>query len=217
MLPTTSLFAIFAFSFLVGFGAVVTPGPVSAAIVSQASRQGWKAGPLVATGHALMEFAIVALIVLGLGVGLTHPGLQRLIAFAGGGMLVWMGMLMLRAVWRREVHLPHPEDGQTATSHGRLLGLGILATVSNPFWYAWWVTVAAGYLAQAQALSIAGVGAFYLGHISADFAWDTTLSSVVGGGRRWMTDRVYQVIILLSGAFLVYLGLVFFRQGILPS
>lgn len=216
MMPTQSLIAIYIFSFFVGFGAVVTPGPVSTAIVSQAPRQGWKTGPLVAAGHALTEFAIVTLIVLGLGVGLAHPNIQRLIAFAGGGMLVWMGALMLRAVWRREVHLPSLEGGQMARSPGRLLGLGILATVSNPFWYAWWVTVAAGYLAQTQALSIAGVGAFYLGHISADFTWDTTLSSLVGGGRRWMTDRVYQAIILVAGMFLIYLGLVYFRQGIFP-
>lgn len=75
------------------------------------------------------------------------------------------------------------------------------------------MTVAASYLSQA--LSMAGVAAFYLGHVSADFAWDTALSSMVGGGRRWMTDRVYQVIIILCGAFLVYLGLVFLRQGTL--
>ena len=90
----------------------------------------------------------------------------------------------------------------------QLLGLGMLATISNPFWYAWWVTVAAGYLAQAEAL-VGGIAAFYLGHITADFAWNTTLSTIIGGGKRWITDRVYQIIILLSGAFFIYLGIVF--------
>jgi threonine/homoserine/homoserine lactone efflux protein len=214
LLPTTSLFAIFVFSFLVGAGAVVTPGPVSTAIVSQSPRQGWKAGPLVAAGHAMMEFVIVILIVLGLGAGLAHPNIQRLIATVGGGLLVWMGVMMLRAVLRGEMHLPGVDDRQNPLSSGQLVGLGMLATASNPFWYAWWVTVAASYLAQAQALNTAGVAAFYLGHVSADIAWDTTLSSVVGGGRRWMNDTIYRAIIVFCGAFFVYLGIVFLKQGV---
>jgi threonine/homoserine/homoserine lactone efflux protein len=209
LLPTTSLFAIFVFSFLVGAGAVVTPGPVSTAIVSQSPRQGWKTGPLVAAGHALLEFAIVVLIVLGLGAGLANPEIQRLIAVGGGGLLVWMGIMMLRAVRRGEMRLPGIDERQNPLSSGQLVGLGMLATASNPFWYAWWVTVAASYLAQAQALSTAGVAAFYLGHVSADFAWDTALSSVMGGGRRWMNDRIYRAIIVFCGAFFVYLGLSF--------
>lgn len=217
MLPTTSLLAIFVFSFLLGAGAVVTPGPVSTAIVSQAPRQGWKTGPLVAVGHALMEFLIVVLIVLGLAAGLAHPNIQRFIAVAGGGLLVWMGLMMLRAVLRGEMHLPGADDRQNPLSSRQLVGLGMLATASNPFWYAWWVTVAASYLVQAQAMNMPGVAAFYLGHVSADLAWDTTLSSVVGGGRRWMNDKVYRAIIVLCGVFFIYLGLAFLKQGVFPA
>jgi hypothetical protein len=76
------------------------------------------------------------------------------------------------------------------------------------------VTVAAGYLAQAQAVSVAAVLAFYTGHITADFAWDTVLSAVVGGGSRWMTDGVYRILIFACGAFFLYLGWNFLSQGI---
>jgi threonine/homoserine/homoserine lactone efflux protein len=86
--------------------------------------------------------------------------------------------------------------------------------LSNPFWYAWWVTVAAGYLAQAHAFGLAAVAAFYLGHISADYTWDTALSTIVGGSRRWMKGNVYRALIALSGAFFVYLGGVFLMQAV---
>jgi threonine/homoserine/homoserine lactone efflux protein len=99
MLSATSQYAIYVFSFVGGIGAVVSPGPVSTATVRQAPRQGWKTGPLVAVGHALLEFAIVALIMLGQGVGLAHPNIRRVIAVAGGGLLVWMGALMLYPRW----------------------------------------------------------------------------------------------------------------------
>jgi hypothetical protein len=55
--------------------------------------------------------------------------------------------------------------------------------------------------------------AFYLGHIAADYAWDTLLSAVVGGGRRWMTDTVYRVLLLACGVFFIYLGGMFLAQG----
>jgi threonine/homoserine/homoserine lactone efflux protein len=214
MLPTTSLIAIFSFSFFIALAAVMSPGPISTTIVSQAPQRGWIVGPLVAAGHSFLELVMVFLITVGLGTLLASQAAQVGIAFAGGLLLAWMGASMLLGVWRGRIHLPG-QDGQTASlSPARLVGLGLVATVSNPFWYAWWVTVAAGYLAQAQMLSVGAVLAFYTGHITADFAWDTVLSAVVGGGRRWMTDGVYRFLIFACGAFFLYLGWVFLSQGI---
>ena len=192
----------------------MSPGPISTTIVSQAPRRGWIVGPLVAVGHSFLELVMVFLITLGLGTVLSGQGAQIGIAFVGGLLLAWMGASMLLGVWRGRIRLPGPEEGRAALSSGQLVGLGLVATVSNPFWYAWWVTVAAGYLAQAQAVSLPAVLAFYTGHITADFAWDSVLSAVVGGGRRWMTDGVYRVLILACGAFFLYLGWVFFSQGL---
>jgi threonine/homoserine/homoserine lactone efflux protein len=200
---------VFIFSFLVALGAVISPGPVSAAIVSQAPRRGWLAGPLVATGHSLLELLIVLLIAFGLSAGLARPGIQAGIALLGGSLLVWMGGKMMWDAWRGLIRLPGSAGGLPPLNSRQLVGLGIVATISNPFWYAWWVTVAAGYLSQARALGLSAIAAFYAGHISADYAWDTVLSAVVGGGRRWMTDRLYRGLIGFCGGFLVYLGIVF--------
>ncbi len=213
MLPTSSLTAVFLFSFAIGFGAVISPGPVSTAIVSETPRRGWLTGPLVSTGHAMMELVIVTLIAFGLGVMLSALGVQAIIALLGGALLIWMGVGMLRSVWNRSLALPGTEAGGQGLTKWRLVGLGVFATLSNPFWYAWWVTVAAGYLEQARALGLAAVAAFYLGHVSADYSWNTALSTLVGGGRRWITPNVYRGLILLAGLFFIYLGGVFLIQG----
>ena len=216
MLPT-SIIAIFTFSFFIAIGAVVSPGPISTAIVSQSPRQGWRAGPLVATGHSLTELIMVLLIVFGLGLALTHPAVQVVIAFVGGALLLYMGCSMVWDTFHGKIRLPRPDDGSQPMGQKQLVGLGILATLSYPFWYAWWVTVGAGYLTAAKAINAGAVAAFYLGHISADYAWDVLLSTVIGwrsGGRYWMNDRIYQGIILLCGAFFLYLGAVFLWQGI---
>ena len=214
MLPSSSLIAIFIFSFVAGMGAVVSPGPVSTAIVSQSPRRGWQVGPLVATGHSLLELALVILIVLGLGSVLAHTRVQTAIGLLGGALLAWMGGMMMWDTWKGKVRLPDREAQVEPLTGRQMVGLGMLATVSNPFWYAWWVTVAAGYLGQARAFSVAAVSAFYLGHISADYTWDTMLSALVGGGSRWMTNRLYRLLMLACGIFFVYLGYVFVTQGI---
>ena len=71
MLPT-SLAAIFVFSFVVGMGAVVSPGPVSTAIVSQSASRGW---PLE-FAKLLMEKALVA-VSPGIGFGPLGEGYVR--------------------------------------------------------------------------------------------------------------------------------------------
>jgi threonine/homoserine/homoserine lactone efflux protein len=212
----SQVFAVFTFSFVLAIGAVASPGPVSTAIVSQAPRRGWRVGPLVATGHSLMEFLIVVLVTFGLGVGLARPGIQTGIAFLGGLLLLWMGGWMLWQIWQGKVHLPRAEEQSKSLSNRQFVGIGIFATLSNPFWYAWWVTVGAGYLSGylSKVEGITLVVAFYLGHITADYAWDTLLSTVVGGGRRWMTDTVYRGLLLACGIFFIYLGGMFLVQGI---
>jgi threonine/homoserine/homoserine lactone efflux protein len=208
--------AVFTFSFVLAIGAVASPGPVSTAIVSQAPRRGWQVGPLVATGHSLMEFLLVVLVILGLGVGLASRGIQTGIAFLGGVLLLWMGGVILWQIGRGKVRLPRAEEKTKPMSNGQFVGMGVFATLGNPFWYAWWVTVGAGYLSGylSKANGVTLVIAFYLGHIAADYAWDTLLSTVVGGGRRWMTDTVYRFLLLACGVFFIYLGGTFLIHGV---
>jgi threonine/homoserine/homoserine lactone efflux protein len=124
-----------------------------------------------------------------------------------------MGGGMLNGIRKGKISLPGVDVDAEEISPQRLIVLGTVTTLSNPFWYAWWVTVAAGYLAEAQALGVASIAAFFLGHISADYAWDTLLSTVIGGGKNWISDPVYKGIILVCGIFFIYLGGMFMIQG----
>ena len=212
-MPTDSLAAVFLFSFLASFGAVVSPGPVSAAIVTESPRQGWRVGPLIAAGHTGLEFLMVMLISGGLAAGMAGPLVQRLISFGGGLLLLFIGGGYLIQSIRGTIHLPQENLDSPPRSTAALLGLGMLTTISNPFWYTWWVTVAAGYLVEARQLGLAAIAAFYLGHISADFGWDTMLSFATKTGSRWLSDRLYRSLILVTGGFMIYLGFIFLRSS----
>lgn len=200
---------LFVFSFSVGFGAVVTPGPVTTAIVSESTRRGFIVGPLVTTGHSILELIMVLLLAFGLSSGLNTPVVIAVISLLGGLLLLWMGAGMVRGAWTGRFRLPGPGEDARRLSNWQLIGLGMVATLINPFWYAWWVTVAATYIVLSQTLGLLGVLVFYFGHISADYLWNSVLSGIVGSGRKWISDRVYKWIIIASGVYLIYLGVVF--------
>jgi threonine/homoserine/homoserine lactone efflux protein len=218
---------LFAWSFGVAIGPVISPGAVSAAVVTEGARRGFRVGPLISTGHALMELLMVGALALGMGQVLRYPLLVAGIGILGGVFLLWMGGSLGWGALRQKLTLPRPEPiegcglaekpATLSPSKGgcySLIGLGIATTVSNPFWFLWWIGVGGGYVLATRQDGLAALFAFYLGHITADYAWNTFLASVMGSGRRWLSDRVYQGLLLVCGLFLIYTGLRFVWAGI---
>ncbi len=209
-----SLLSLYAISFALAFSAVITPGPVSTTVVSQSARNGWKAGPLIFTGHAFLELIITLLIAFGLAPFLNNSSVQIVIALLGGFLLILMGAQMAFEAVRGTIQISSIDENQPPLNHWQTISLGIAATASNPFWYAWWVTVAVSYLTAARLNGAAYVAVFYLGHVSADLSWNTFLSTMVGGNRHRISNRLYQTVIGLCGIFLLYLGCKFIWQGL---
>jgi threonine/homoserine/homoserine lactone efflux protein len=205
---------LFAWSFGVAIGPVISPGPVSAAVVTEGARRGFRVGPLVSTGHALMELLMVGALALGMGQMLQVPLLAAGVGVLGGLFLLWMDGKMGWDAIRRRPQLPQPGQGDGVEASRNLVGLGIATTVSNPFWYFWWVGAGGGYVLATQREGLVALAAFCLGHIAADYAWNTFLASVVGSGRRWLSDRIYQGLLVACGLFLIYTGLRFVWAGV---
>ena len=213
MMPTDSFVAVFLFSFSMAIGAVLTPGPVTAAIISQSPRLGWVTGLLVSIGHAMTELVIVVLITLGLSSVLGAPNVQIVIAILGGLLLLYMGGSMLIGAAKGKMILPEEDGTKEKLSYERLFTLGVVTTLSNPFWYAWWMTVAVVYLLEAKTIGWLIVAGFYFGHISADFVWNLLLSTVIGNGKKLITNKVYAVLISLCAGYLVFLAFQFLAAG----
>ncbi len=55
---------------------------------------------------------------------------------------------------------------------------------------------------------------FYLGHVSADFLWNTTLSTILGSGKKLFNNRTYAMLIGACSLFLLYLAIRFLMTGI---
>ena len=72
-------------SFIVALSGALMPGPLLTLTVGEAARRGFWAGPLIIVGHALLELALVLLILAGVGVWLHRPLVLGLVGVLGAG------------------------------------------------------------------------------------------------------------------------------------
>ena len=90
-----SLLTICCTAFVVGLSGAMAPGPVLAAVVSETLKSGFKAGPLIVLGHAILEVLVVTAAVAGLGAWLARPLWQAALGMIGGIMLALMGVFTI--------------------------------------------------------------------------------------------------------------------------
>jgi len=195
-------------AFLIGFSGAIMPGPLLVVTIDETSRRGWVAGPLIILGHALLEAALVAAVVLGLSHFLTHPVTIIVISLIGGIVMAWMGWSMLRSsktlTWCQ------------ANASGPVFHpvvAGIVVSLSNPYWTIWWATIGLAYLMVGLRLGLAGVCAFLAGHLLADLTWYSLVSIGVAKGRHVLSDRAYRLLASLCAVAVLGFGCWFLASG----
>ena len=196
--------AIFAGSFTLALSGALMPGPLLTVTIAESARRGFLTGPLLITGHALLEFLLVLAVIKGLGPYLNSPLIIGIIAFFGGAVLVWMGVDMIRTAGNLSLEEKNSVGYTSQRPH--LFLIGILASLSNPYWIIWWVTIGLAYLMAAIKFGLTGVILFFLGHISADFVWYSLVSFGISRGKRFFKDKSYQMMIRVCGVFLLGFG-----------
>ena len=209
-----SLLTIFAGAFVVGLSGAMAPGPVLTVTISETLKRGFKAGPLIVLGHALLEIALLTLIGLGLGPFFEHPTVVRVFMSAGGLVLLWMGSQMLLS--NKRITEKTLSATGTESPYGPILA-GIVLSVSNPFWIIWWVTIGMGFVTQSLQYGLIGLICFYCGHILSDLAWFGFVSFSVSAGRRLCPPIVYRVLFITCGTVLLALGITFLVNVFTPA
>ncbi len=204
-----ALATIFATSFVLALSGAMMPGPLLTTTISESVRRGALTGPWLILGHAILELAMVAALLVGLAPFLTRNVVFAAIALVGAVVLVWMAVGMFRGLPRLRI-----DWNVHADRSGPLVPAGILISVSNPYWAIWWATIGLGYLVSCRALGVSGVAAFFLGHIAGDLAWYTLISVLVARGRRLLTDRLYRGLIGVCATFLAGFAFYFAYAGI---
>ena len=197
---------IFFGSLLIGFSGAASPGPLLALSIKETLQNGWKAGPLIAIGHSILELFIVIGISIGINQLLNSDFIAKTISLFGGIML----MILL--------NIAHPPAGANPINDTKepsnlnsktLLLQGALVSLSNPYWFIWWVTIGATLIINSSDHGILGITSMYIGHILADIVWYTAVSLILVSGFKFLSNKIYHYLLLSCGIFLFLMGIYF--------
>ena len=174
------------------------PGPVFAVTVAK----GYKdriAGALIALGHGVIEFPLMALIYFGFAGFFAFSETRMAIGVVGGLMLMYMGVEMFRA--RAKVE----EEETVNPKHGSFVA-GVVTTVANPYFFLWWATIGLALIRNADVFGIVGFPLFAVTHWLCDFLWDLFVSMSVFRSRRLWTRSVHEIVFGVCSVVLVGFG-----------
>lgn len=207
-----SLLALFLASFGVGFSGALMPGPLLTVNIVESTRKGFWAGPIVTGGHAVAEIAVVAALAFGLSEFLATALVFKIIGVAGGIALILMGAAMLYDIARKRISFDPDRPG---SSSGLLVGKGITASLSNPYWFVWWATVGSAFLTRSlEHGRVIGPVVFYFGHILSDLVWYSFVSFMIAIGKKVLVGKPYLALISLCALFLLYIGVKFISDAL---
>lgn len=202
-------------SFAVGFSGAITPGPLLLIVISQTLRMGFPAVPLIVTGHSLLELAGTVGLAMGLKHLLDRPLVSGLIGLGGGAVMLAMGIgMFVEALKERRLDRPlFKGEGGEPGEMLRPVGLGVVVSLSNPFWTIWWATVGAALVAKALEGGPHLVPAFYIGHILSDYTWYAAVGLGLVVGFRIIGTKGYRALLVACSIFLSLFGIYFIYRG----
>lgn len=192
--------------FTLGFTGALTPGPLLFATIDASLKKGWTSGPLLVLGHIFIEILVSLVIIFGLAALIASSGLFY-ISIAGGVMLCLFGFLTIRASKNAML------DGINGNASNPVVA-GIVTSISNPFFWIWWLTIGNSFVLQGLQIGIAGASAFVVGHWFSDLSWYTFVSTSFSKGKKLMSQSTYRMILMGCGAFLILFGVFFIAQSV---
>ena len=205
MTETTSLPLFLVSIIAISLTGVMMPGPVTAVAVTKGI-QHKKAGALIALGHGIIEFPLIALLYFGFARYFEFDGVRIAVGIIGGIVLVTMAVGMLKT--------SPPDINAVRNERYNSVLAGLATTAANPYFFLWWATVGAALLAGAHEFGGVGVVAFGITHWLCDAAWLLLLTWLVFNSKKLWTERVHRVVFSICAVVLAGFGGWFVYSGI---
>lgn len=195
---------------LIGLSLAAPIGPINIEIVRRGLRSGFLSGWLVGIGAISGDTFYCLLVIAGITPFVQHLAVRTVLWIAGGLFLAFLGYSSLRAV---QAKVGVAGDNAEAFQR-RSYPTGLLMALFNPMGIVFWASIGGGLVASAvQHTSTSGSATLVIGVILGLGIWVTTLSVLVLGGRRFITDRLFRGVNLVSGLLLLGFGAWFLWQA----
>jgi threonine/homoserine/homoserine lactone efflux protein len=189
--------------FLISFTGAMMPGPVTAVVIGNAKRTPW-AGFIVAAGHAVIEVPLVIFLAFYAANFMENPVIHAIVAFAGGAMLIWLGVDMIRSS-NKDVEI----EGKDMSAF-----VGGIVTSINPYFIVWWATTGLAMILQAKTFGNWVLIFFVITHLSVDFIWDGLLGFLAHRSGVFNHPTARKVLYIVLGSCLILVAGYFILSGL---
>ncbi len=127
---------------ILGLGAAIPIGPVNVEIARRSLRSGFVAGASLGCGAVTVDMTYAVISSLGVQLLLKQRWLMLGLSIAGIGLLIYLGVMSLRAAWQSRGKSRDELLAATAprSLHGGYV-TGLLMTLLNPITLAFWFVV----------------------------------------------------------------------------
>jgi threonine/homoserine/homoserine lactone efflux protein len=186
---------------IISLSGAMAPGPVTTAAIAMGSRSRY-AGSLIVLGHAIIEFPLMLLIILGMDKLLKSNNIQIAIGLAGGIFLLIMATQMLTG-------LNALQTQQDKTSKHKPILTGIILSAGNPYFVLWWATVGLTLATTAGSLGIWAFALFVIAHWLTDLVWLQALSWASFKGTKLFGQKSQRIVLIICSIALLLFGLFF--------
>jgi len=169
--------------FALSLTGALAPGPLSAAVVMQSSKNGRLHGILPMVGHAIVEIGIIAAIILSVQALTLAPLTIDLLVGFGGIVIILFGFLALREFRYKEEMENKEEAKMTTSSVLEATTQGAIVSILSPYFLLWWFGIGLANVTLLVGTLQVGVGTvffagllIYLTHVSTDFLFGGVLT-----------------------------------------
>jgi threonine/homoserine/homoserine lactone efflux protein len=197
----------FLLGFTIGLTGALVPGPMLFATIELSLKKGWIAGPEVVLGHVLIDLLLVILILFGF-VSFVNSGAISVISVIGGFALAVFGFLTVKDAKTAASAGSSPETPDLKLTSNPI-ALGLITSVSNPYFWIWWLTAGSALVLREHELGLIISLAYILGHWTADLSWFTAISGSFSRGKTLFSQKTHRFILYSCGIFLIFFGFYF--------
>jgi threonine/homoserine/homoserine lactone efflux protein len=193
---------IFATAFVLEIIFCAIPGSITAEALRRGISRGFRPSLMVQIGSIVGDTVWAVIALVGLAFLVESQPVQLGLGLIGCAFLLYLAYSAF--IEARKGGMPEPKPGQ---ERGDLM-TGVVLSLGNPFQVAFWLGIGATTIATiAPNPQASHYIAFMLGFEVAAVLWCFMFAYAVGYGRKYVTARTFQVIEVVCGIFLAYVGL----------
>lgn len=203
---TNFQFLSFIFAVIViSLSGVMFPGPTFAGTIAKGCNDKF-AGMKIAVGHGIIEIPLITLLFFGFAEFFKNNFVKIFIGIVGGAILLYIGFNMIRL--RNNLKF-----GNACLPYNSIT-VGILTTISNPYFFLWWATIGLTLILIATSFGIFAVVLFAVVHWSCDFLFDSFVSYSIFKSRKFWTEKTYSYVFGICGVIILIFGVWFIATSL---